>query len=105
MGVRCAHIFEDKGLSGATAKGPELPRCLKTLRSGDTLIVRKLDGLGRSLRDLIVMPDDLRDRRIRFQLLTEAIDTETPTGRAMLQMIGCRPSLSGLDSPSADAPV
>jgi DNA invertase Pin-like site-specific DNA recombinase len=86
--ARCSHIFEDKGQSGATAKRPALARCLKTLRSGDTLIVWKLDRLGRSLRDLIAMLDGLRERGVRFQSLTEAIDTETPTGRAMWQMIG-----------------
>ncbi|MDQ2841533.1 MAG: recombinase family protein, partial [Acidobacteriota bacterium] len=55
---------------------------------GDTLIVWKLDRLGRSLRDLITMLDDLRDRGIKFSSLTEAIDTTTPTGRAMWQLIG-----------------
>jgi DNA invertase Pin-like site-specific DNA recombinase len=50
--------------------------------------VGKLDRLGRSLRDLIAMLDGLRDRRIKIQSLTEAIDTRTPTGRAMWQMIG-----------------
>lgn len=86
--ARCSHIFEDEGLSGTTAKRPALLRCLRTLRAGDTLIVWKLDRLGRSLRDLITMLDGLRERGIRFQSLTEAIDTETPTGRAMWQMIG-----------------
>ena len=48
----------------------------------------KLDRLGRSLRDLITMLDDLKKRGVKFRSLTEAIDTETPTGRAMWQMIG-----------------
>ena len=48
----------------------------------------KLDRLGRSLRDLITMLDDLKQRGVKFRSLTEAIDTETPTGRAMWQMIG-----------------
>jgi hypothetical protein len=61
---------------------------LKTLRAGDTLIVWKVDRLGRSLRDLITMLDALRGSGIRFQSLTEAIDTQTTTGRAMWQMIG-----------------
>jgi DNA invertase Pin-like site-specific DNA recombinase len=62
--------------------------CLKTLKSGDTLMVWKLDRLGRSLRDLIVMLDELKARGVKFQSLTEHIDTETPTGRAMWQMPG-----------------
>jgi len=84
----CKTIFKDDGLSGATTNRPALQRCLGKLDSGDTLIVWKLDRLGRSLRDLIAMLDDLRARGIKFQSLTEAIDTQTPTGRAMWQMIG-----------------
>ena len=86
--ARCAHIYEDKGLTGAHAKRPALLRCLRTLRAGDTLIVWKFDRLGRSLRDLITMLDDRRARGVKFHSLTEAIDTTTPTGRAMWQMIG-----------------
>jgi DNA invertase Pin-like site-specific DNA recombinase len=85
---RCRKIFTDDGLSGATTKRPSLLRCLKTLQRGDTLVVWKLDRLGRSLRDLIAMLDDLRERGVKFRSLTEQIDTETPTGRAMWQMIG-----------------
>jgi DNA invertase Pin-like site-specific DNA recombinase len=58
------------------------------LEPGDTLIVWKLDRLGRSLRDLITMLDELKCREVKFRSLTEHIDTETPTGRAMWQMIG-----------------
>src|SRR5882757_10908808 len=83
----CKNIFKDE-LSGATTKRAALRRCLKKLEHGDTLIVWKLDRLGRSLRDLITMLDDLKHRGVKFRSLTEAIDTETPTGRAMWQMIG-----------------
>src|ERR1039457_4965010 len=85
--ANCDRIFQEK-LSGKTTKRPALLRCLKTVEHGDTLIVWKLDRLGRSLRDLIAMLDDLRTRDVKFQSLTEAIDTTTPTGRAMWQMIG-----------------
>ncbi len=61
---------------------------MKKLEHGDTLTVWKLDRLGRSLHDLITMLDSLRDRGVKFRSLTEAIDTNTPTGRAMWQMIG-----------------
>jgi DNA invertase Pin-like site-specific DNA recombinase len=81
-------IYTDDGLSGATTKRPALLRCLKALKCGDTLTVWKLDRLGRSLRDLIAMLDDLKHRGVKFRSLTEAIDTDTPTGRAMWQMIG-----------------
>jgi DNA invertase Pin-like site-specific DNA recombinase len=82
-------IFKDDGISGATGvKRPALLHCLKRLKKGDTLIVWKLDRLGRSVRDLITMLDELRERGVKFHSLTEAIDTTTPTGRAMWQMIG-----------------
>jgi DNA invertase Pin-like site-specific DNA recombinase len=83
----CKTVFKDE-VTGAHVKRPALTRCLKTLQTGDTLIVWKLDRLGRSLRDLIHMLDDFKQQGIKFRSLTEAIDTETPTGRAMWQMIG-----------------
>src|ERR1700674_5878950 len=82
----CKAVFKDNGLSGATTKRPALLRSLKKLEHGDTLIVWKLDRLGRGLQDLITMPDDLRTRGVKFHSLTEVIDT--PTGRAIWQMIG-----------------
>ena len=84
----CTKIFEDKGISGTIKKRPALTRCLAALQSGDTLTVWKLDRLGRSLRDLIDHLDELRGRGVRLQSITEAIDTETPTGRAMWQFVG-----------------
>ena len=71
----CREVFKDEGISGATTKRPALLRCLKTLAAGDTLIVWKMDRLGRSLRDLIHMLDDLKGRGIRFQSLPLATRT------------------------------
>jgi DNA invertase Pin-like site-specific DNA recombinase len=84
----CAKIFTDDGLSGATINRPALRRCIKKLNHGDKLMVWKLDRLGRSLRNLITMLDDLKQCGVKFLSLTEAIDTDTPTGRALWQMIG-----------------
>jgi len=84
---RCRRIFTDKA-SGASQKRPELNKCLKSLKAGDVLIVWKLDRLGRSLRDLITLLDELKGQGVKFKSVTEAIDTETPTGRAMWQMVG-----------------
>lgn len=67
---------------------PQLVKCLKNLKKGDALTVWKLDRLGRSLHDLIDMLDELKVRGVAFQSLTESIDTESSTGRAMWQMIG-----------------
>ena len=84
---RCKRIFTDKA-SGVSRKRPELEKCLKSLKPGDVLIVWKLDRLGRTLRDLIILLDDLKGQDVRFKSLTESIDTDTPTGRAMWQMVG-----------------
>jgi len=84
----CKTIFKDEGISGATTKRPSLLRCLKAIQEGDTLIVWKLDRLGRSLHDLIVILDELRARGVKFHSFTEHIATETLTGSAMWQMIG-----------------
>jgi DNA invertase Pin-like site-specific DNA recombinase len=83
----CKTVFKDE-VTGAHVNRPALTGCLKKLETGDTLIVWKLDRLGRNLRDLIAMLDDFKHRGVKFRSLTEAIDTETPTGRAMWQMIG-----------------
>ena len=83
----CEMLFTDK-VSGATGKRPELAKCLKALDAGDTLVVWKLDRLGRSLYELIGLLDDLAAKGVAFHSLTESIDTTTPTGRAMWQMVG-----------------
>lgn len=83
----CRKIYTDKA-TGAHVKRRELGKCLKALKEGDVLVVWKLDRLGRSLRDLITLLDDLKARGIAFRSLTESIDTATPTGRAMWQMVG-----------------
>ena len=84
---RCKKIFTD-ALPGGTTKRPALLRLLKALKPGDSVTVWKLDRLARSLRDLITILDDLKQRGVKFKSLTEAIDTDTPAGRAMWQMIG-----------------
>lgn len=60
----------------------------KSLNKGDTLAVYKLDRLGRSLGDKTSLLDDLKVWGVAFQSVTKAIDTTTPTGRAMWQMLG-----------------
>jgi DNA invertase Pin-like site-specific DNA recombinase len=67
----CKTLFTDE-LSGAITKRPALLRCMKKLERADTLMVWKLDRLGRSLRDLITMLDSLRDRGVKFRSITEA---------------------------------
>ena len=60
----CKTFFKDQGLSGVTTKRPALLRCLKALEDGDTLIVWKLDRLGRSLRDLMQLRHKRRSPRV-----------------------------------------
>ncbi len=62
-GVKREHIFSDK-LSGAKADRPGLTRCQECLQRGDTLVVRRLGRLGRSMRHLVNMIDDLKERGI-----------------------------------------
>ena len=76
----CEQIFEDK-MSGKTAERPGLKKLLKVLAEGDTLVVWKLDRLGRSMRNLVLLIEELRLRGINFRSLTDSIDTSTPMGR------------------------
>lgn len=83
----CELIFEDK-MSGKSADRPGLKKLLRTLSEGDTLIVRKLNRLGRSMRNLVTLIEELRDRGINFRSLTDSIDTSTPMGRFFFHVMG-----------------
>ena len=83
----CERIFREKA-SGGRWDRPELHKLLDQLRQGDVLVVWKLDRLSRSLRDVIVLMERLGDTKAGFRSLTEAIDTTTPAGRMMMQMVG-----------------
>lgn len=80
-------IHEEKR-SGATLRRPVLDKLLRNLKRGDTLVVYKLDRIARSLKHLLTIIDRLQDRGANFESLTEHIDTNTPAGRLMLQMLG-----------------
>jgi DNA invertase Pin-like site-specific DNA recombinase len=81
----CARIFADKK-TGKNADREELWKALDYLRPGDTLVVPSLDGLGRSLADLIAIVAGLRKRGIGFHSLHENIDTTTPGGRLVFHV-------------------
>jgi DNA invertase Pin-like site-specific DNA recombinase len=83
----CKRIFEESASSGRWDR-PKLHRALDQLREGDVLIVWKLDRLSRSLKDLLHILEKITDAKAGFRSLTEAIDTTTPAGRMMLQMLG-----------------
>lgn len=78
--AECELIFEDTA-SGKNAKRPGLRRAIRRLRPGDSLVVWKLDRLGRSVRDLITQVSELQEKGIHFRSLTDSIDTSTPAGR------------------------
>jgi len=85
-GVKREHIFCDK-LSGVKVDRPGLTRCQECLRSGDTLVVWRLDRLGCSMRHLVTMIEDLKERGIAFRSVCDgAIDTTTPSGELIFHV-------------------
>lgn len=78
-------MYEEKA-SGKSADRPELAQCLKALREGDTLVVWRLDRLGRNLKDLVQIVADLEARGVKFKSLTESIDTTGPAGKLVFHM-------------------
>ena len=84
----CDKVFRDKGISGTQNNRPQLKRALKHLKSGDVLVVWKLDRLGRSLRHLIETASGLKDRGVGFASVSESIDTTTPGGKLFFHMMG-----------------
>jgi DNA invertase Pin-like site-specific DNA recombinase len=83
----CEIIFREKA-SGGRWDRPEMHRLLGQLRKGDVVVVWKLDRLSRSLRDVLTIMEAIRQTKAGFRSLTEAIDTTTPAGRMMMQMVG-----------------
>ena len=83
----CARLFEEKA-SGGRWDRPELHRLLDHLRAGDVVVVWKLDRLSRSLKDLLHIMEKIGEAGAGFRSLTEHIDTTTPAGRMMMQMVG-----------------
>jgi len=79
-------IFSEK-LSGLDSTRPELKACLKHLRKGDSLVITKLDRLARSTRDLTAISQDLDDRKIGLKVLDQDIDTSTPTGKLLFNLL------------------
>jgi DNA invertase Pin-like site-specific DNA recombinase len=76
----CSKIFTDQ-MSGAKADRPGLQAAFAFVRTGDTLIVWRLDRLGRSLKDLLQKVEDLQQRQVGFRSLHESIDTTSSVGK------------------------
>jgi DNA invertase Pin-like site-specific DNA recombinase len=83
----CLYFHSEK-VSGAKNQKPELEKCLSSLREGDTLVVTKLDRLGRTLKGLVLLIENLRERGIHFKCLDEPIDTTSSTGEFFFHIMG-----------------
>src|SRR3546814_12211313 len=86
-GVDQRHLYSDKA-SGARDDRAGLKACLDYMNAGDTLVVWKLDRLGRSLPHLLAIVTDLKERGIAFRSLTEQMDTTTPHGELLFSLLG-----------------
>ncbi|MBF0470666.1 MAG: recombinase family protein [Gammaproteobacteria bacterium] len=83
----CEEIFQEE-MSGKIRSRSELDACLRMLRTGDTLVVWRLDRLGRSLKDLVEIIQGLEEKEIGFKSLTESIDTSSAGGRLIFHLFG-----------------
>lgn len=81
----CEKVFEDKE-SGAKAKRPGLDACLEFARPGDTVVVWRLDRLGRSVSDLVQLVGQLEKAGVGFESLKERIETASATGRLVFHI-------------------
>ncbi|WP_288950094.1 recombinase family protein, partial [uncultured Paracoccus sp.] len=83
----CDRLFQDHGATGSNMDRPGLEKVLRALKPGDTLVVWRLDRLGRSLTDLVRFIEELGERGCEFRSLNEAIDTSTSGGRLIFHIM------------------
>jgi len=83
----CHRIFKEQ-LSSVDTKRPELERALDYVREGDTLVVTKLDRLARSMGHLVEITGGLKAKGVELKVLALNLDTSTPTGKLMLNLMG-----------------
>ncbi len=83
----CENIYTDK-MSGAKTNRPGLEEILGFIRKGDTLVVWRLDRLGRSLKHLIQVLNQLDERGVYFKSIQESLDTSTPGGKLIFHVFG-----------------
>jgi DNA invertase Pin-like site-specific DNA recombinase len=84
----CDKIFVDKGVSGKLAKRPQLDAALAYMREGDTFVITRLSRAMRSLRHLLDLQAELKERGIGLVVLKQGIDTTTPYGRLVFNLFG-----------------
>jgi len=83
----CVKVFTDKA-SGSLANRPQLDKMLAHLRPDDVVVVWRLDRLGRSLKNLIALIEDLAEKGDGFRSLSESIDTTTANGKLFFSIMG-----------------
>lgn len=85
--ARCTKIFQEQ-LSSVANERPQLERALEFVREGDVLVVTKLDRLARSVADLVAITEKLKAKGVELRILALNLDTSTPTGKLMLNLLG-----------------
>ncbi|SEJ91446.1 recombinase family protein [Paraburkholderia diazotrophica] len=85
--AECDNIFTDQGVSGAKFARPGLEQTMAALSKGDTLVVWRLDRLGRSLTKLVELVDQLGENGVQFVSLTECIDTTSSGGTLLFHIM------------------
>jgi DNA invertase Pin-like site-specific DNA recombinase len=108
-------IYQDEGVSGKLTTRPQLDKCIAAVSPGDTLVVLKLDRLGRSLQHLVTVVNELKERGVGFRSLTENIDTTTNSGRLIFHIFAAlaefergliiERTMAGLDTARANGKV
>ena len=86
--AECTRLFIDEGVSGKLAKRLSLDKALEFLREGDTLVITKLDRLGRSLSNLIELVAELEHRHVDLKVIDQNIDTTSPAGKLFFHIVG-----------------
>lgn len=83
----CVEVYHEQ-TSGADAERPKLQEALKYIRKGDTFVVTKIDRLARNMKHLLQIVETIQDKGASLRILDMDLDTGTPTGRLMLQVLG-----------------
>src|ERR1700683_2124810 len=83
--ARCRETYEEHATGKNTAR-PQLEACLKSLREGDTLVVWRLDRLGRNLADLVGLVAQFEQQKVNFELLQKKIEPASPAGRLIFHI-------------------
>ena len=83
----CSKTFQEE-ISSVSTKRPQLNGALDYVREGDTLVVTKLDRLARSVADLVAITASLKAKGVGLRILALQLDTETPTGKLMINLLG-----------------